>query len=454
MVSSGLPVGTYRSRRLACTWTKSKSWRADSAGLLPERRRRHGHSHCGRCLPIASRRCEQDIVTAEGCRASVKPTFGGLACTDRVSLYFVPDIRLSRRLAGLGQGRRLAGHRENVRLIRGGFLPRSETAPQNIVAHGKIAGGPKQFWLPAIMRLDSRQNPEMQRTISSCGCVAPGQGLTLIELLVVIAIIALLTAILLTLQRARSKPGRHPPGKPRCGTPGAYASARGPSPPSVRVGDPGVLGWFWTGLWTGLSTPAGRQRVEPEKDGHFRKLLCCPMATKPLNPRGPTDFRWGGAFLAWTQPVPPDWQQDILCSYGSNFDICLYWQDVPGDDRAPPYPPRETDRQFWTTVGVKNSHIVPVALDSAVYWPNVMMRTRGRRNPRSWGSGVRPVRAGLLHRPPQRRRQRLFLDWSVRKSDWANSDLVVQAVRHPRPLDPGRQGQAGTPEWMRRFKDY
>lgn len=159
-------------------------------------------------------------------------------------------------------------------------------------------------------------------------------------------------------------------------------------------------------------------------------------------------------------------QQYIQGSYGVNFDTVPVWYDITLEKGPPPpYPPRETDPQFWTTAGVKNSNIVPLALDSAFFWAG--LRDAAVEGPPEYEIvGQWPTHSPVwlswagtsfcINRHDGGVNA-LFLDLSVRKVGLKE----FWTLRWHKQFDTrGPWTKAGGvkpedwPEWMRRFKDY
>jgi prepilin-type N-terminal cleavage/methylation domain-containing protein len=147
---------------------------------------------------------------------------------------------------------------------------------------------------------------------------ARGSAFTLIELLVVISIIALLMAILLPcLQRVRKQAkavGCQANVRQWGLILSAYAAEhdgqiapaeRNPNRPTLDRGS-------WWALYV---APSSQERLENER--LVKGIMCCPMATKWIEP--PFDSDWlGGTSLAWYCSFTTAAKKKCVGSYGMN----------------------------------------------------------------------------------------------------------------------------------------
>ncbi len=119
--------------------------------------------------------------------------------------------------------------------------------------------------------------------------------------------------------------------------------------------DPVWWGWGWEWGWRGPdASPEARERYDMIKD-----IVCCPLATKPVNQAfAARDRRPGGTFVAWSWAGRPQPSYDGCGSYGANSWTIGWWWDWPDDQRP-----------FRVTLAAKNAAAVPVYLDSC--WPSI-----------------------------------------------------------------------------------
>jgi len=309
---------------------------------------------------------------------------------------------------------------------------------------------------PCPVRRKSFKNHRLQIINHQSSIINP-KGFTLIELLVVISIIVLLVALLMpALSRVR-KQAKGVTCRAQLHQWGilwaTYTAendgrlARSADPPR-EPGDPWWGGWGW-GYW-------GRGRAESERQKKSqwyqanKKILFCPMATKPANSTG-EGHEEGGTFLAWGTGVNPS---DPLYGYGS-YGVNGWVHGGLLDDDDP-------DRKsVWSTTDVKNAAAIPVLLDSAFPWTFLYGRLKEATPPPEFDA-VPTYRSSGSSNPSCINRHDgyvngLLLDWSVRKvglkEHWTFKWTRQYNTRGPWTKAGGAKPE-DWPAWMRGFKDY
>jgi len=280
-----------------------------------------------------------------------------------------------------------------------------------------------------------------------------GHGLrtafTLIELLVVISIVAMLLALLLpTLARVRKQARAVGCQANLHQWSTLYSTALAENNGQWATGPnlyaPGVesmiLSWGPWGGWFYESPSARDYQMYDQVQG----ILCCPMATRPIDPTG-MGTKAGGTFLAWSvrgYSYSPGYHRS---SYGANPYTCAFaWS------------PEDRKLHAWNAASIRNGSQIPVYLDSCCPWTQLyeydppppcdaiptmitpyggascINRHEGYVNGMFWDASVR--RIGL--------KELWTLKWrrdSFTTGPWTRAGNV-------QPED--------WPQWMRRFKDY
>jgi prepilin-type N-terminal cleavage/methylation domain-containing protein/prepilin-type processing-associated H-X9-DG protein len=273
------------------------------------------------------------------------------------------------------------------------------------------------------------------------------RAFTLIELLVVIAVIAVLMAVLLpTLSQARKQARAVvcQSNLRQWGVLYATLTAENEGHLPTEHGDyfrnRDQYWWHgWGSRWF--------DGVEPRWYSANRKIMCCPMAAKAVEPAFGGGQPWGGTFVAWGYPR----ENYPRGSYGLNSWVHWgYWDAAPNQ--------QDPATVFGRIADVRDPAAVPVLLDCS--W------TSGNHNdpfsPPPQCDGV-PIRtAGTLLNNSCINRHNgyvnsLFLDWSVRKVGlkelWTIRWYGKYDTSGPWTKAGGVQ-PADWPRWMWRFRDY
>ena len=290
------------------------------------------------------------------------------------------------------------------------------------------------------------------RQARKSGCLLT--GFTLIELLVVIAIIALLMAILTpTLQRVR----KHA---------------------KVVTCQSNLHQWslffsMYTGEYNG-SLPQGVNGVRGGGNNRWPKalrpyhkdnseLLCCPMATKPLQDINGQPTGYTGKYAAWGifsaesgsgyAGWPTRQEGGLYGSYGINGWAA---NPEPGSPRGDD--PTIKDK-YWRTINVKGQSDIPLLLGATRYNGLADSVDDPPEYDGQWydeGSSAGRMKRYCLDRHDGFVNG-LFMDWSIRKIGlkelWTFKWHRLYNTAGPW-TKAGGVLPTNWPQWMRRFKDY
>ena len=215
--------------------------------------------------------------------------------------------------------------------------------------------------------------------------------------------------------------------------------------------DPWWADWRWIGgtVGPGPTTDPATAAANSASMSVVQDILCCPMATRFVNPREYGSGR-GGTFAArgWWE-VPGEIWSSWKGSYGTPERARSYWFDAVPENR--PF--------FWMTNVVKSAATAPVFLDCALPWADwtnekapppdcdaVPTFVPNNNGPRS--ICINRHNGGI---------NCLFLDWSVRKVELKELWTLKWGEGYDTTGPWTKRGGARPedwPEWMQGFKDY
>ncbi len=337
----------------------------------------------------------------------------------------------------------------------GGFL--SVNLRQNDCNIGRIMMCGAKGYTPVEIRIPNRQSGLLAGR--NRRCISKRAGFTLIELLVVIAIIALLLAILVpALQRVRkqAKAVVCQSNLRQWGTIWAtYTQDNDGSLPSRTLQPNWTLTYTLYMLW---GWNGDSESLDMDECTRIEGIMCCPLATKPVNPTGEDNVKpVGGTFMAWGRCWPKGFLPNGYGSYGINKFV--YWSGLPADSNT-------ESRLYWRTSDVKGAYNIPIYLDAC--WVNNWWIVDNIAPP---GHDAVPTCRNPddtpIHEPISLENfcinrhdgyvNGLFMDWSIRKVGLKE----LWTLKWHREFDTANEWtKAGGakpeewPEWMRNFKDY